>query len=92
MKTRERPLQDSGTRRENKVTAKEVPSLETDDGGLITGVKARVVARSFGLRFAADYFKTFAATSAMTSVELIAAAILQEGWLLYHLMSSRHSS
>ena len=69
----------------NIITAKWVFSWKTDSRGLITKAKARLVARGFGQRFAVDYFETFAATPAMTSIKLVMAVAVQEGWPLYHL-------
>ena len=52
--------------------------------GLITKAHARLVACGFGQRYAVDYFETFAATPAMSSIKLVMAVAVQEGWPLYH--------
>ena len=68
----------------NVITAKWVFGWKTDAHGLITKAKARLVARGFGQRYAVDYFETFAATPAMSSIKLVMAVAVQEGWPLYH--------
>ncbi|CAN0053474.1 unnamed protein product, partial [Sphacelaria rigidula] len=68
----------------NIITAKWVFTWKPDANGAITKAKARLVARGFGQRYAVDYFETFAATPAMTSIKLVIAVAVQRGWPLYH--------
>ena len=74
----------------NVITAKRVFGLKTDATGLITKAKARLVARGFGQRYAVDYFETVAATPAMSSIKLVMAVAVQEGWPLYHFDVEQH--
>ncbi|CAM9459048.1 unnamed protein product [Sphacelaria rigidula] len=69
----------------NIITAKWVFTWKTDANGTVAKAKARLVARGFGQRFAVDYFETFAATPAVTSIKLVMAVAVQREWPLYHL-------
>ena len=74
----------------NVITAKWVFDWKTDANGLITKRKATLVARGFGQRYAVDYFETFAATPTMSSIKLVMAVAVQEGWPLYHFDVEQH--
>ncbi|CAN0012045.1 unnamed protein product [Sphacelaria rigidula] len=67
----------------NIITAKWVLTWKTDAKGTVAKAEARLVARGFGQRIAVDYFETFAATLAMTSIKLVMAVEVQRGWPHY---------